>query len=168
LDNKNTTGQELNRLREYVKKGGKILLLDSNEAAKTMYPEYITGWIMPTEGDIVNLEIPESNVFEGIEPMDLRYFNNNRREVPTVCHSTLSVNRHPNLEELTSQTKIHGYISGEMDARSERVKSMRGANIVKIRDTGFVTLSTLSLEKAQTDPIPGKLLVNLINDLLNN
>jgi hypothetical protein len=44
---------------------------------------------------------------------------------------------------------------------------MRGANIVKIRDTGFVTLSTLSLEKAQTDPIPGKLLVNLINDLLN-
>jgi hypothetical protein len=168
LDDKNSSEQELNRLRNYVKKGGKVLLLNSNEASKRMYPEYITGWIIPTEGDIVNLEIPESGIFDDIELMDLRYFNNNKREIPTVCHSVLRVNRHPDLEELTSQTKIHGYISGEMDKRSERVQSIRGTTIVKIKDNGFVTLSTMSLEKTLTDPIPGKLLTNMIHDLLKD
>jgi hypothetical protein len=56
-------------------------MLDGKEAAKTMYPEHITGWIILTEGDIVNLEIPESGIFNDIELMDLRYFNNNKREI---------------------------------------------------------------------------------------
>ena len=168
LDNKNASEQELIRLREYVKKGGKVLLLDSNEASKAMYPEYIAGWMVPSEGDIVNLEIPESEVFSGIEWMDTRYFNNNKQEVPMVCHTVVQVNRHPDLEELTSQTKIHGYISGEMEQRSEAVKKIRGTTIVRIKDDkGIVTLSTMALEKAVTDPIPGKLLTNMLVDLLS-
>jgi hypothetical protein len=166
LDAKNSSVPELNALRDYIKKGGKVLFLDCNEAAKILYPEYIDGWIIPTEGDIVNLEIPESKVFEGIDWMDLRYFNNNQAEVPMVCHTTLKVNRHSNIEELTSQTKIHGYISGEMDERAEKVKSMRGTTIAKIKDKGTLTLSTMSVDKAPTDPVSGKLLVNLIVDLL--
>jgi len=51
-------------------------------AAKMIYPDLIRGWITPTEGDIVNMEIPESPVFDGITPLDLRYFNDNQRDNP--------------------------------------------------------------------------------------
>lgn len=162
---RNCTEQELRQIRDFISKGGKVLMLDGKEAAKTMYPEYITGWIIPTEGDIVNLEIPESPVFDAIEWMDLRYFNNDRREVPTVCHASLKVNRSPELEELTSQSKIHGYIDGDMDERSEYVKTIRGTTIVKINDKGTLLLSTMSLEKATTDPVAGRLLSNMLSSL---
>jgi hypothetical protein len=166
LDNQTGSEKELKLLRDYVKKGNNVLLLDCNEASKNLYPEYINGWTTPTEGDIVNLEIPESHVFDGIGWMDLRYFNNNKKELPTVCHTALKVNRHPNLEELTSHTKIHGYINGDMEERSEKVQSIRGTTIAQIQDNGTVTISTMSLEKAMTDPVAGRLLVNLLADLL--
>jgi hypothetical protein len=167
LNKENTSEFELKQLREQANKGGSILLLNSEEAVLSMYPEYITGKIIPSEGDIVNMEIPESCLFDGLERMDLRYFNNNKREIPTVCYSVLKVNRHPTLEELTSQTKIHGYINGEMQERSDYVKSIRGTTLVKIKGQGYVTISTMALDKASTDPVAGKLLINMINDLLN-
>ena len=163
---KNCSAQELQQLRTLIAGGGKVLLLDGPAAAKALYPEYIRGWIVPTEGDIVNMEIPESPVFNGIGPLELRYFNNNQREVPTVCHAALQVNRSPNLEALAMQMKIHGYVQGDMARRVAYMESIKGFPIVKIKDGGTVTFSTMSLEKAVADPIAGKLLSNIIDDLL--
>ncbi len=50
-------------LRSYQFKGGRLLLLNSKEVAKNIYPEYITNWIIPTEGDIVNMERNDASVF---------------------------------------------------------------------------------------------------------
>ena len=77
--NKKLYSKRSQHIREYVAKGGKVFLIDSEVAAKEMYPEYINGWIVPTEGDIVNMEIPESPLSDGIAPMELRNFNNNQR-----------------------------------------------------------------------------------------
>lgn len=90
-------------LRSYQANGGKLLFLNSKEVAKKVYPEYITGWIIPTEGDIVVMERPEASVFNGIGVLDLRYFNNNKREIPLACTATLKAVRHENVEELASQ-----------------------------------------------------------------
>jgi hypothetical protein len=163
---KNCSAQELQQLRTLIAGGGKVLLLDGPAAAKALYPEYIRGWIVPTEGDIVNMEIPESPVFNGIQPLELRYFNNNQREVPVVCHAALQVNRSPNLEALAMQMKIHGYVQGDMARRTAYMETIKGFPIVKIKDGGTVLLSGMSLEKAVTDPIAGKLLSNMIDDLL--
>jgi beta-galactosidase len=163
---KNCTAQELAQIRAFAGAGGKVLLLDGPAAAKALYPEYIRGWIVPTEGDIVNMEIPESPVFNGIGRLELRYFNNNQREVPTVCHAALQVNRSPKLEALAMQMKIHGYVQGDMAQRAAYMESIKGFPLVKIKDGGTVTFSTMSLEKAVADPIAGKLLSNLIDDLL--
>lgn len=163
---KNCTEEDLLHIRDIISKGGGVLMINGKEAAKSIYPEHITGWIIPTEGDIVNLEIPESPVFDALRWMDLRYFNNNKREVPAVCHASLKVNRSSKVEELTSQTKIHGYINGNMAERSEYVKNIRGTTIVKINDNGTLLLSTMSLEKAVTDPIAGRLLSNMVSSML--
>ena len=80
-------------------KGGRILFLNSKEAAQKVYPEYITGWIIPTEGDIVVMERNDAPVFDGIGALELRYFNNNKREIPLACTATLKAIRHENVKE---------------------------------------------------------------------
>jgi len=145
-------------------------LLNSKEIAKKVYPENITGWIIPTEGDIVIMERDDAPVFDGIGVLDLRYFNNNKREIPLACHATLKANRNENVTELAGQMRIHAYIDGgKPEDRIQKIESMRGLTLLQIKDgKGTATVSTLCTEKADTDPIAGKLLVNMINTLVND
>ncbi len=153
----------ISAIRNYIAKGGKIIILNNEEAVKKMFPEYITGWFIPTEGDIVNMEVPESPVFNDIDVLDLRYFNNNKREIPTVCHAAYQINRNPNVEELASHIKIHGYVEGDMQARVEYMKKIKGFTLLKITEgKGSAIISSMLLEKAVTDPIAGKLLMNCL------
>lgn len=162
------TDEEKELIRSYQSKGGKLLLLNSKEVAKNIYPEHITGWIIPTEGDIVNMERNDAPVFDGIDVLELRYFNNNKREIPLACNATLKTNRNENLVELAGQMKIHAYIDGgKPEDRIRKIDSMRGFTLIQIKDgKGLATVSTMCTEKADTDPIAGKLLVNMISDLL--
>lgn len=162
------TNEEKEMLRSYQSKGGKLLLLNSKEVAKTIYPEHITGWIIPTEGDIVNMERNDAPVFDGIDALELRYFNNNKREIPLACNATLKVNRNENLIELAGQMKIHAYIDGgKAEDRIRKIDSMRGLTLLQIKDgKGLATVSTMCTEKADTDPIAGRLLVNMISTLI--
>jgi hypothetical protein len=105
LDSTKCTTVELSQLRLLVDKGAKVLILNSPDATKKLYPEYITGWIIPTEGDIVNMEVPESPVFDGIGYFDIRYFNNNKSEIPTVCKMAFKINRSPEVVELAIKPK---------------------------------------------------------------
>ncbi len=163
---KNCSEQDIQSIRNSINKGAKALVLKSPEASQKLYPEYITGFIVPTEGDIVNMETPESSVFDGIGVFDIRYFNNNKTEIPTVCSAAFKINRNPNVIELANQTKIHGYINGEMMERSEYVKTIKGFSILRINKVGSALVSGMNLEKSVTDPIAGRLLVNMINELL--
>jgi hypothetical protein len=168
VDSTKFTLTEIAQLRNMIDKGAKVMLTNSPELTKKLYPEYITGWIVPSEGDIVNMEVPESPVFDGIGYFDIRYFNNNKTDIPTVCNAAFSINRHANVLELANQTKIHGYINGEMQQRSDYVKSIKGFSILRINQGGSAIVSGMQLEKATTDPIAGRLLVNMINDLIVN
>lgn len=165
---KECTYEEKALLRAYQQKGGKLLWLNSKEAAKTVYPEHITGWIIPTEGDIVVMERDDAPEFDGIGVLELRYFNNNRREIPLACTATLKANRNEQVTELAGQMKIHAYIDGgKPEDRIEKIESMRGLTLLRITDgKGTATVSTLCTEKAATDPIAGKLLVNMMNELM--
>lgn len=164
----NCSADELKAIRNKIAGGGKVLLLGSEKAVKEIYPEYITGWFIPTEGDIVNMEIPESPVFAGIEPLELRYFNDNKPEVPTVCAVALQTTRNEHVIPLASHMKIHGYINGDMQQRQKYVESIKGFTVLEINDNGTALISTMANEKALTDPIAGKLLSNMVKLLLSN
>lgn len=163
---KEQSADDVALLKEYVAKGGKLLLLNSKELAKQIYPEYIEDWINPSEGDITFMENDNDKVFNGIDYMDLRYFNNNKREMPKACNATLKTNRDEHVDELGGQMKIHSYIDGgRPQDRLKRISSMRGFTMVRIHDgKGSALVSTMCTEKADTDPVAGQLLVNLLND----
>lgn len=164
---KNCSRQELHQLRALIDNGAKVLILNSPEASMNLFPEYIKGWFVPTEGDIVNMEVPESPVFNEIGLFDLRYFNNNKTELPTACNVAFQVKRDEKIVELANHTKIHGYIKGEMSERSEYVKTIKGFPVLRINNGGSAIVSAMCIEKSMTDPIAGRLLVNMINNLLN-
>lgn len=168
IDSTKHSDIEMKQLRNMLDRGAKVLVMNAPDFSKKLYPEYITGWIVPTEGDIVNMEMPESPIFDGIGLFDIRYFNNNRTDIPTVCKTAFKVNRHSNVVELADHIKIHGYVVGEMMERSAYVKSIKGFPIIRINNGGSAIVSGMLLEKASTDPIAGRLLVNMVNDLLNN
>lgn len=158
--------EDVRLLRNFVAKGGRLLLLNCKELAKQIYPEYIEGWIIPTEGDITFMENDNDKVFDGIDYLDLRYFNNNKREMPKACNATLKTKRDCHVDELCGQMKIHAYIDGgRPEDRLKRISSMRGFTMVRIHDgKGSALVSTMCTEKASTDPVAGQLLVNLLTD----
>ncbi len=165
---KECTDEEKAMFRDYQEKGGNLLFLNSKEVVKKVYPEYITDWIIPTEGDIVNMERNDASVFDDIDVLELRYFNNNKREIPTACDATLKVNRNENLIELAGQMKIHAYIDGgKPEDRLEKISSMRGLTLLQINEgKGKAMISTMCTEKAVTDPVAGKLLINMISNMI--
>ena len=58
---------------------------------------------------------------------------------------------------------------GKPEDRIERIESMRGLTMLQIADgKGEAMISTMCTEKATTDPVAGKLVVNMINCLTTN
>ena len=159
---------EIALLRNYLKKGGKVMFLNCAEVVKSVFPEYVRGVIVPTEGDICFMERDDDKVFDGIEPLELRYFNNNQREIPLACNRTIQVNRNENLVELAGQMKIHAYIDGgTQQDRLDKIDTMRGLTMFRIYDgKGKAMVSTMCLGKADTDPIAARLLVNTMAEAM--
>ncbi|HEY4325066.1 MAG TPA: glycoside hydrolase family 2 TIM barrel-domain containing protein [Mucilaginibacter sp.] len=166
LDSVNTPTNEIAALRTLIINGGKVLLTNSGNFGHLLYPEYVKG-IIKSNGEVVTMDISESDIFDGLEPLDTRNFNNNERELPAVTSGAYRINRSPNVEALASFTKIHGYLSGRIEERTGRLDKIKGFPIVKIKDKGSLILSEMLLDKAKTDPIAGRLLVNYLNDLCN-
>jgi beta-galactosidase len=166
LDSSNTSTDEIKQVQDYLGKGGKVLLLNSAKIAQSIFPSQIRG-IMEDNGEIFSMEIPESAVFNGLEPLDTRYFNNNKRENPLVLRGAFKINRTEDVEALAAYTKVHGYLEGDIYQRTKNLDQIKGFPIVKIKNKGTAVLSEVLLEKGTTDPVPAKLFVNMITDLLN-
>ena len=160
--------EDASALRSYLNGGGRLLMLDSKDMAQALFPEYITGVIIPTEGDIVVVERNDDPMFDSLDALDLRYFNNNRREIPLACNATLKAVRDDNVRELASQMKIHAYIDGGApEDRIRKIESMRGLTLLEVTDgDGKATISTITTDRAATDPIAGRLLVNMVNEAM--
>ncbi len=158
--------EDVSKLRSFVDNGGRLIIMNSDELAMRIFPEYIKGHILPTEGDIVVMERDDDPVFGGLDVLDLRYFNNGRREIPLACNTTLKSVRDKNVRELASHMKIHAYIDGgKPEDRIAKIESMRGLTLLEITSgSGKSLISTMCTEKAATDPIAGHLLVNMLKN----
>lgn len=158
------SGEDVSKLRAFVDNGGRLIILNSDDLAMSVFPEYIKGHIIPTEGDIVVMERDDDPIFDGLDVLDLRYFNNGRREIPLACNTTLKAVRDKNVRELASQMKIHAYIDGgKPEDRIAKIESMRGLTLMAVSSgKGNCLISTMCTEKGDTDPIADHLLINML------
>lgn len=161
-DTAQLSSADLALLKAYIGSGGKLLMVHGVKIAQSLFPKEIKGTVASNK-EITNIEIPESALFQGIAPLDIRYFNDNQAKLPTVLNNSYQINRNPQLAILASSVQIHGYLSGNTAERRGRLEILKGFPILSIG--GHVILTTLSLEKSGTDPIAGKLLTNMIKRL---
>ncbi|ANI89982.1 glycosyl hydrolase family 2 [Arachidicoccus ginsenosidimutans] len=162
FDQSNTSQSDIASIRKYIDAGGKVLITGKDDIAPQIFPKDIRN-IIPANPQIVNMEIPESPVFKGLQPLDIRYFNDDKNEAPSVCFGAYQINRNANVEALASSVKIHGYLSGSLQRRSATLDKIKGFPIVQITEgEGMAILSTMEFEKGITDPVAEKLLSNIL------
>ena len=154
-------------IRDKLQAGKKILLLNSGGKSKRVFPRYIKGYLDNEHGEIVNMLVPESSVFDDLEYLDLRYFNNNKAEGPRVCSGVIRLKESDKIMPLASQARIHGYLRGDLEKRSRLMGYMKGYPIVSIEDGGRAIVSEMETGKALYDPIAAKLLMNMIQKLID-
>jgi hypothetical protein len=140
-------------LREFVNSGGRAL--------PKAFPEFIEGY-RPCPGEIVSMRIPESPAFDGLEPLDLAWFELGNGVVPRACHSTYFIRGgREEVSALAEVVDIHGYLNSHKD-----FLKISGSPLVELRlGKGRIVASEMMLLEAPLDPIAGRLLSNLITYL---
>ena len=150
------------KLREFVTAGGKVLLLQPGKNLIRLLPECVKGYrAVGDSGEIVTMQIPESPVFDGLEPLDLSWFELGSSSIPKACSGTYEVDRsRPEVTTLAHECMIHPAI------RPGRFFTVAGSPIVEIRlGKGTILASEMLLQARDRDPVPARLLRNMLTVL---
>jgi hypothetical protein len=150
-------------INQTIKNGSKVLFLNAGSKAMDLFPGHITGYV-ERPGETAHMDIEESGIFNGIEYMELRYFNNNKAEKPLVYNGLLQTAKLPEITAVSSACQ-HRYARGK-DRRAEMLR-MKGFPIVTIENGGKVILSEMITDKGLYDPVAAKLLSNMIDELVS-
>lgn len=153
--------QEVNALRQFLEAGGNTLVLEAGSLLPAMFPECVLGY-RPCNGEIATMTFPESAVFEGIEPLDLAWFQAEQGAVPRACRGMYAINRKSSHTlALADTVEGHGFLK-----QPEDVARVSGSPLVEVHiGNGVLFASEMLLGAADHDPIAGRLLGNLIGAL---
>jgi hypothetical protein len=154
------TAQALDR---FVQSGGRALLLHPGSKIAELYPELILGH-RDFNGEIVNMRIPESSIFSGIEPLDMAWFDRGTENLPLACTGLYRASLRPDVTCLASSIDIHGYLE-----KPEDVIHISGSPLVRLQvGNGTIIASEMHLAASTVDPIAGRLFSNLLRALIDD
>jgi beta-galactosidase len=148
-------------LRRFVGSGGRVLLLNAGATLPSLFPDQVKSF-RTCPGEIVSMCIPESPAFDGLEPLDLAWFEMGEGRIPRACRGVYQVEpRQADTSMLAEVVDIHGYLKTPED-----LAKYRGTPLVQLKDgKGRIIASEMMLFEAPQDPIAGRLLGNLIKAL---
>jgi hypothetical protein len=160
-DASSATKAEISALTEYARAGGKLLLLHPGASLRDYLPEAVMAY-RPVKGEIVTMHVPESPVFEGIEPLDLSWFEVKPGQFPYACGGVYRLDRtKPEVTVLADYCDFHGYLE-----KHEQIYKSIGVPILQAKlGQGELIASEMMVESAANDPIAARLLNNLISAL---
>jgi hypothetical protein len=148
------------KLKAFIAQGGNVLLLHPGSSLARLFPGRMKTFTKK-DGEIVTMQVPESPVFAGIEPLDLAWFERGGGQLPVACTGVYQINADENATALAGQLDIHAYLQETSD-----ISAMGGTPLVELRlGKGRVLASEMNLESGQDDPIARRLLVNIISYL---
>jgi hypothetical protein len=148
-------------LRRFVISGGRVLLLHAGAKLPYLFPDQVKSF-RTCPGEIVSMHIPESPVFDGLEPLDLAWFELGGGGIPRACRGVYQIEpRRADTSMLAEVVDIHGYLKTPAD-----LAKYSGTPLVQLNaGKGKVIASEMMLFEALQDPIAGRLLANLIKTL---
>jgi hypothetical protein len=149
------------RLHRFLTAGGRALLLHPRSQLVALYPSQI-GAYRDVEGENVWMKIPKADVFAGIEPLDLCWFQQASASVPRACSGVYHVSHDQRDATVLAQViDRHGYLK-----KPEDVVGISGSPLIELRvGQGLLIASEMMLDAAAQDPVAGRLLANLTRRL---
>jgi beta-galactosidase len=155
--------QKAAELKQYVQDGGKVLLLGAGAQLPLLFPEQIAGYRPTNSGEVVTMHRAESPVFDGLEPLDMSWFELGASHLPMACHGIYRIERgREDVADLANHCDIHGYLK-----KPDDLDTLSGSPIVEINiGQGTVLASEMALEAGPEDPLARRLLCNMIGSLL--
>jgi len=160
LERKALDEQEKSELMDFISQGGHVLMLHPGARLANLFPDAIQDF-KAKDGEIVTMHVPESPVFSGIEPLDLAWFGSEGRRLPVACEGIYQINEQSGAVALAGQCDIHGYLKVPSD-----IQKYSGTPLVELHvGRGTLIASELDLESGNSDPIPERMLNNLIQYL---
>ena len=164
VDKLSSTPDKWNKIIEFSKNGGKVLMIHPGEHILSLLPEKIES-ILDKPGRIVNMHIPESEAFKGINPLELSWFQPSTDKYPTACRRSYRLKGNTSEEKLCTYVEVHSYLGGD---RNEKLKEMSGVPLMELEiGKGKIVVSEMEVNIGWKDPISGKLLINLVEMLVN-
>jgi hypothetical protein len=159
----NVTARQIPELRTYIRNGGRAMLIHPGPLLTQLYPKKVKGYTAK-EGEIVTMHIPESPIFDGIQPLDLAWFDRGRK-VPIACTGVYHVaNGAGGIVPVAWHYDIHGYLQKPSD-----IEKIRSTPMVEIHDgKGLLLASEICYEAGTEDPVAMRLLNNAIQYLQRN
>lgn len=150
-------------LRRYLEAGGRLLLLNAGEALLELLPDVVESW-RPVDGQIVNLKLPESPVFDGIEPLDLAWFNCGPGVPPVACDGVFQVNAaNPDVTVLAEFCDFHNYLAKPAD-----IVGYSGTPLFECKvGNGVALVCELSPAAVHHDPVAARVIFNGLKYLTN-
>jgi len=145
------------KFKAFVDAGGRALLLQPGKDLVRLFPDDILSY-RQSQGEIVTMTLPESPVFDGIEPLDTSWFEMGDRQLPYASSGTFMLNReNPAVTQLALECELHP------DIKEGTYPRYAGAPIVEIRSgKGAVIASEMMFSAKDKDPIAGRLLANML------
>jgi hypothetical protein len=152
---------EIKKLLAFVSQGGRVLMLHPGSLLAKMYPSQVKAFVAK-QGEIAVMQVPESPVFSGIEPLDLAWFEREERRLPIACAGVYQIAAsRQDTTALASQCDIHGYLQKPSD-----IEKFSGTPLLEIRSgKGLLLASEFCYEAGRSDPIARRLLRNAIHYL---
>lgn len=149
-------------LKRFITRGGRALLLHAGEELRNLFPDQIKGF-KPHPYEIATMHVPESPAFDGLEPLDLAWWDLGGRAIPQACRGSYQVDSGRNdVEALADAIDFHGYLNGPED-----FAKIKGSPLIEIRmgKGRLVASEMMLLEASPYDPIARRILGNLIQML---
>lgn len=149
-------------LRKHVAQGGSALVFNSGPLLAKMFPDLVRGYLKGS-GENATMRVPESPVFDGLDPLDLSWWELGPGQLPRVCLGSHQVVSGGNgLEILAEVVNTHGYLREPSD-----FNRVSGSPLFEIRSGSgrWIACELMLLEAAPFDPIAMRLLSNLLADL---
>lgn len=101
----------LSGMSDFVRKGGRVLMLEPNAEAVSAIPDVASGQIKVAGslGDFVDLESPQ--IMDGMDPMDMHWLNAMPGEVVRCCKTSYQFADTPGVAKLATFVSPHAYIA---------------------------------------------------------
>lgn len=146
-------------VKTFAEKGGRVLLQENGNFVEELFPECVDHFTRETQ-EITTMCMPESPVFDGIEPGDMSWFEVPRPELPYSATGFFHLNRNaPQLTILAQTFRTHGYLKDKA-----QIAEFGGVPLFEVkRGKGTIVVSEMLLETCQLDPVAQRLMHNLIS-----